>query len=201
MCWSTRVSVDIFVKWLYVQQPVNYYDNWADNDFKRDWTDDDVYGNSKRAEWYRQEALVTMRLCVLGHKLQAPVFCASAERNCVRYFLDRPLPVVDTTVYAFSSLPSDSPILQLLVDIHCDYFKEPHACETYGYENKLPREYLVRITQRRAGLKKHERVVLHECDYHGHPSIEYSNACQRERKILDLTNNEIHLRCPELVRL
>jgi hypothetical protein len=138
---------------------------------------------------------------VLGHNLQAPVFLASAERNCIRYFLERSLPMADTTVYAFASLPSDSPILQLLVDIHCDTFKEPHACETSGHKNKLPREYLVRIKQRRAGLKKDERVILPECDYHGHSSIEDLNACQRERKILDLMNKEIHLRCPGLVGL
>jgi hypothetical protein len=107
--------------------------------------------------------------------------------------------MVDTAVYAFASLPSDSPILQLLVDIHCNYFKEPHARETSGHENELPREYLVRIKQRRAGLEKDERVILSECDYHGHPSTEDWDACQRERKILDLMNKEILVRCPGLI--
>jgi hypothetical protein len=63
---------------------------------------------------------------------------------------------VETIVYAFFNLPSDNPILQLLVDIYCDYFEEPHAFETSGHENKLPREFLVRITQRRAELKNYE---------------------------------------------
>jgi hypothetical protein len=108
---------------------------------------------------------------------------------------------MDTTVYAFASLPSDSPILRLLVDIHCGYFKEPHAREISGHENELPRKYLLRVKKRRAGLKKDDRVVLSECDYHSHPSNEDLLACERERKLLDLMNKEIHLRCPGLVGL
>ena len=187
------------MKWLYVQQPVNYYDNWADNDFKRDWPEDDSHGNLKRTKWYQEEERVIVRLCVLGHKLQAPVFLASAERNCVRYFLEcGPLPSVETIVYAFNNLPSDSLVLQLLADIHCD-----HSFDTYGNVliNELPWDFVFRVAQRRDGLKNSERVVLHGCDYHGHPSIEDLNACQRERKMLDLMNNEIYLRCPGLIRL
>ena len=91
-------------------------------------------------------------------------------------------PLYEAVIYAFENLPSDSIVLQLLIDAHCRYFYQNADTEENGElerRQQLPKSFLIGVMLKFTAADSNAGVeLLHGCDYHGHESEQERQACQ-----------------------
>ncbi|KAH7085153.1 hypothetical protein BKA63DRAFT_485128 [Paraphoma chrysanthemicola] len=162
---------EIFVDWLYTNTLPEDESAWDDSGHER--------GSAKGTE------RTMIKVCALAHRLLAANFGRAVTYEVVCCFInengDAP-PYYDTIILAFEILPPMSPILQLLVDLHClRYCSEDDSQDEIELQlrSRLPHEFLVRTMLRYSKLIKSSPTrVLEACDYHEHGSGEEREACQ-----------------------
>ncbi|KAF2833871.1 hypothetical protein CC86DRAFT_415861, partial [Ophiobolus disseminans] len=108
-------NFDIFVDWLYTCKCPQASDAWATK----------IDG---RCVSYVTE-LTKVKCCAFGDRVLAPAFQTSAQAAIIQRFANgHELPSYETIIFAFAHLPLDSIVLTLLVDAHCQRYKEKYDC-------------------------------------------------------------------------
>lgn len=163
-------SVDVFVDWVYTGKLSKYGHDW------QDWVEmvDIEYAVGD----------VMMPLCAFATRIFASGFLSSIEytiigivvRNC--WLAD-----YATVISAFTVLPSESPVLRLLVDSHCHGFREKYddnVVEEKQLRAQLPHDFLVRVMLRYIHiLEEGKPPKLNACDYHDHQPEAERKECEK----------------------
>ncbi|KAL1597396.1 hypothetical protein SLS59_007426 [Nothophoma quercina] len=115
-------TFNVFVDWLYTQKLPETLLGWlSEAEEKIDF--------DKR--YAHQVAL--LRACAFGDRFLAPAFSRACQDHVVKWFTKAAhAPLYEAVIYAFENLPSDSIVLQLLIDAHCRYFYQNADTEENG---------------------------------------------------------------------
>ncbi|OAK96047.1 hypothetical protein IQ06DRAFT_309608 [Phaeosphaeriaceae sp. SRC1lsM3a] len=165
-----RSVFDVFVDWVYTGKLSKYGHDW------QDWVEmvDIEYAVGD----------VMMPLCAFATRIFASGFLSSIEytiigivvRNC--WLAD-----YATVISAFTVLPSESPVLRLLVDSHCHGFREKYddnVVEEKQLRAQLPHDFLVRVMLRYIHiLEEGKPPKLNACDYHDHQPEAERKECEK----------------------
>lgn len=120
---------------------------------------------------------------MFGERFLAPDFARACQYRIIDWFTTvRGSPLYESVIYAYQNLPSDSLVLKVLVDAHCQYF-EP---EMDNYDDgalrrreQLPQKFLLSCVLKYAEKGSLDQMEeLDRCDYHGHTTSEERKACQ-----------------------
>lgn len=164
-------AVDVFVVWLYTQKIAV--------PSKSGKVDEDI------------SDMTEIHAIVLGDRLLAPAFTKAMQRHFVeRYATHIRAPAFTVVTCAYSNLPEDSPILEMLADMHTLFYIErpapkhaansaSEAIDSRHIEHDLPRSFLIRIMHRyaqRLTLPNPTHVLA--CDYIEHNDALEKAACK-----------------------
>lgn len=120
---------------------------------------------------------------VLGDRLSAPAFKEAAQKQFIdKYTANRKVPPISIIISAFGSLPAQSPILEMLADLHVLFYVEKAAagCDEAKIEIDLPHNFLLRIMHKYA-QRKTAICNLHvsPCNYLRHNSAYERRFCTK----------------------
>ncbi|KAH7345949.1 hypothetical protein BKA66DRAFT_576754 [Pyrenochaeta sp. MPI-SDFR-AT-0127] len=151
-------TFDIFVNWMYTQRLPEDDDEWSN-------------GLGRGPRMIGEPILMRVKAMVLGDRILAPVFEREVRHGLIRELVDERGLCYEPIIYAFANLPSEHPILDLMVDVHCCDFVESGDTKTNGElerRHRLPHEFLLRTMFRYARLMKDDsrETQLYACDYH-----------------------------------
>ncbi|KAF3034198.1 hypothetical protein E8E11_002033 [Didymella keratinophila] len=175
-----REPFDIFVTWLYTQR----------------------MNEPSQSEKLVNHMIdvVQLRAIVLGNRLLAPGFTEAVQVHIIESHTSRkkvaPFNVIK---YAYRSLRDDSPILEMLADLHVAFYAEKPPFEDRGQPGPdvdLPPN-LLSIMHKYAQKKiLSAKDQVYVCDYLGHsPSVEksYKQKCLRcARRMCDVESGSKH---------
>ncbi|KAF2127350.1 hypothetical protein P153DRAFT_344937 [Dothidotthia symphoricarpi CBS 119687] len=159
-----------FVYWLYTHTLAPDY---KDQDFGHD------------LEKSSRHFVVSIQAYAFGDRFLVPAFRRAVNNDLVTFIKELYVEIEDMVAMAqeaFATIPSDRPILQLLVDDHCDYWYQRHEGDA-ALLDKLPQAFLVRVMRRFAEQKGNSKKVK-RC-YYEHGSEEEANDCPHEHMVFD----------------
>ncbi|CAO2658845.1 Nn.00g065680.m01.CDS01 [Neocucurbitaria sp. VM-36] len=163
-------TFDIFVDWLYTGKLPEEDSDWIAK-FEPD------------LEWQIQYWLQRVKVCVFGDRFQARDFQHAVQTNLVDLTMTSSTPFYYSAInYAFEHLPSNNPILRLLVDTQCCFWTSKsdtkHEGEL-GLRDQLSHSFLVRVMVRFSEIRDDPKVKLIRCNYHEHVSEEDKERCKQ----------------------
>lgn len=147
-------TFDIFVIWLYTQRLPGIISRWEEaSRFRGDGNNEDEDGGEYETNNTPESHLEIIKALVLGDRILAAKF-RQAVNN---YFVDRVIespPYYESVIYAFERLRSDSPILPLLADTHCEHWtREEDKDKERELRSLLPVDFLIRVMGRYSDMK------------------------------------------------
>ncbi|KAL6158920.1 hypothetical protein ACJQWK_03387 [Exserohilum turcicum] len=163
--------VNIFVHWLYTQslpKPCDY----------KEWSG---FGGSA-------VTVNKLRAYIFADRFQIPSFGQAVHNNLVQELQDQSLAICEEynlslITEAYDGLPTESPILQLLVDTLCEKRK---ACAHQGPDdiNKLPPAFLARVVRNMLHSQHHrqqKQVAMKYRCYYEHATEMSLRACNTRK--------------------
>jgi len=122
-----------------------------------------------------------------GNRFVAPAFRRAINDILVRYvstFTLIPMDIVQLTCWVFEHIPSDRPLLQLLVNQFCedwdDYYDEE---ENYDALKLLPQAFTIRVLKRHSHSKINREAEASKCCFYEHASDEEKASCGKSHMV------------------
>jgi hypothetical protein len=117
--------------------------------------------------------LAQMKVLVVADRIIAPIFKQAAYNKLVSDAIVNETPAYEPVIYAFANLPTDSPILTLLVELQYREYRIGDDTSENGElerRRKLPHDFLVRVMLRFTQSREdaYDDEDLDPCDYHEH---------------------------------
>jgi hypothetical protein len=170
-------TFELFVHWLYYQRfPEKRCSD--DESILELWNDPDAFDTDRYIYLY-----------VFGDKYDVAKLRLDTLNEMVRFMRKEEvsdLPSSRAVGAAFSSLPSDSPMCRLIVDIHCRYEEPKQQDCREDFDNVLFLQSLWRKYAKfrmKAEIKDNDFIEdVKFCDYHEHDTKEERAACDDMRK-------------------
>jgi hypothetical protein len=171
---------NVSVNWLYTQRLPDWED-WASvTEIDEAHTDDQILHQM-------------VKVCVFGDRFLAPAFRKAANNFTVDYlYIGAYPPWYDTIIYAFDNLRENSPILRLLVDMHCRSASS-NACAHPQKQRQLPLAFFIRCMDKYsrkthdvsqgAGTPYWWGQIPCPCRYHEHESVDERKRCRLQLKV------------------
>ncbi|KAH4107729.1 hypothetical protein HBI56_169460 [Parastagonospora nodorum] len=171
------VVFNIFLHWLYTQQIPNSldYEEW-----------DQVMGTKGTSDL--EDAMTRVQAYSFGDRFLVPNFRRTMNEAFVDMMVADVLPdpskVDDLVVWAFENVPSDRPLLQLLVNQFCDDWNNfPVSATEIEALKTLPGSFLARVVTRYNQLKNYPNNDI-QCCYLEHTDYELES-CTKTHMVFD----------------
>lgn len=175
---------NVFVHWLYAQEIPSDWESILRLAEAFDFVS--LQDSSK----YGYACVLILKCVMFGDRFLTPVFHRLAHNTFVKdHFSEKHGEVCSSVIYtaviwAFDNLPTDSPILVMMVDLQCTAWDEWHDNEAErGRRSQLPNEFLVAVMLKQNKIRVcAETTELSACDYHLHESEKEKKACPANGK-------------------
>lgn len=164
---------DIFIDWLYTKKLP-----WK----TRDWVAPSPENDSGSHGHGQQAERLMMKVYVFADRFLVPELGVAMFRYFANFCNNggNP-PYYDAILYAFDNLPSTSPMLTLLVKLHCAYWNENSDTEDNGeleLRQDLPHDFLLRGMEHFAKMRdKSKAKEIAICDCHKESATSGRQGC------------------------
>lgn len=166
----------IFVNWLYTSEMPEDFDDLS----SMTGMPNGVEGESTAA------AFLLLKACVFGDRFLAYDFYQRAHNTFVDWNVLNPgWPWVtwEMVDYAFENLADDTPLLAMMVDLQCVYWKRGWKEEKELFAS-LRKDFLFKAMLRSIHFRENPMEIgdMKECEFHVHPTEAEREWCQNQER-------------------
>jgi hypothetical protein len=174
---------DVFVNWLYSQKVPEKNRHWIERT-------DETKHNKNCPSHCEQVEMLILKTYVFADRFLIPKFrCAIYNYLAASLTKDAIPPYYEVIIFAFGNLTEKSPMLDLLVGLHCAFWDENCDTESNGeleLRKELPVDFFLRVMIQSSKMKDKELVKsLVECGCHNKQPTEREGceSCRPEEKV------------------
>jgi hypothetical protein len=130
--------------------------------------------------------LLRLQACVVADQLVAPLFQQALNNAYVDLKVSKKKALIyESIIYAYANLPESCPILRLMVDSQCVYWRATHdttsinSVQEIERRDELPHKFLVQVMVRMDYYRQlsDDKRKLNPCDYHIHITDDERKQC------------------------
>ncbi|KAF3039205.1 hypothetical protein E8E12_007965 [Didymella heteroderae] len=187
------IDFGVFSDWLYTGKLPAMDEGWNEEEYRMDL---DAKSNT---QWHTATQVAMLKAYAFADRMLSPGLRKALEHEIIAYFVDDGGREVcyRAAIHAFAHLPSASPVLQVMIDAHCQEFARKNDTEEDGelqLHAQLPNAFLIGVMKRLAKLHLEMKIrlakcspckyyghteQLDKCDYHGHSTKKERRECRR----------------------